>query len=423
MNTAGFTAEALAERTYFWERIRSLFTGIIEIIWQPGAAVALLVAIRYYDMGTVAKSVISAAGFLGFLFTPLTLSLFAHTRRPIHQAMALIFVCTGLLLFLIPWFSSGIAFVILVSAAQMVMVQYTPMYTEMYSTHFTTQQRGHRIGTVFIIAGGVSVIANLVAGQMLDLRLESFKGLMLLAAACCGLSALCLLQIPSEPLHVDKVGRPLRNLSLAWRDRLFGWLLSSWMLLGFGNLMTLPLRTEYMANPRFGIDASNQAVLLITGAIPLVCRLLASRALGKMFDRWNLVHLRIMLNVLFLLSVGLFFSTRNLYVMGFSMALLGTAMAGGRIAWSLWVTKLAGPGQTSAYMSVHMFSTGLRGSLAPFLGYALIAAFSIRQVSFMGMALIVISTLMFIPAIGHMDRRGIELAEGEGSPANEGSES
>ncbi|MDF3129238.1 MFS transporter [Kiritimatiellaeota bacterium B1221] len=403
------SAEALADRTYFWERIRSLFTGFIEIIWQPGAAVALLVAIRHFELGTVPKSIISASGPIGFLLTPLSLSLFAHSRLPIQKAMALLFILTGLLLFLIPWVPGAMAYVVLVSLAHIVMVQYTPMYTEMYSNHFTTTQRGHRISTVFIIAGAVSVVANIVAGELLDFELGLYKHLMVMAAICCGFSAWSLWQIPSDPLLPEQVGHPLKNLSLAWRDKLFGWLLSSWMLLGFGNLMTLPLRTEYMANPRFGIDASNQMILFITGAVPLLCRLLASRMLGKMFDRWNLVKLRMMLNILFLVSVLLFFSTTHLWVMGISMALLGTAMAGGRIAWSLWVTKLAGPGQTSAYMSVHMFMTGLRGTLAPFIGFALIECFSAKEVSWMGVSLIVLSTLMFLPAVGHMHRRGEEL--------------
>ena len=409
MNITASSAGERAAQTYFWERIRSGFTGLIEIIWQPGAAVAFLVAVRYFDVGFFSKSLISASGPIGFLLTPLTLSLFAMWRRPISQSMAWIFVLTGFLLFLIPWIPGALPFVMLISLAQMLMVQYTPMYTEMYSRNFTTLQRGHRISTVFIIGGATSILANLMVGELLDRNLEWFKPMLVIMACACWASAYCLWQIPSDPLESAEVGHPLRNLSLAWRDKLFGWLLTSWMFLGFGNLMTLPLRTEYMANPRFGIDASNQSILIITGAIPLFCRLLASRALGKLFDRWNLVSLRMMLNVLFLSSILLFFSTRNLWLMGLSMAMLGTAMAGGRIAWSLWVTKLAGPGQTSAYMSVHMFSTGLRGTLAPFLGFALIERFSVREVSWLGSGLVLLSTLMFLPAVKHMDRRGREL--------------
>lgn len=401
--------EELARLTYFWERIRSVFTGVIEIIWQPGAAVALLVAIRYYDAGPTAKSLISGSGFMGFLLTPLTLALFAHSRWPIHRAMSLLFLATGALLALVTRAPSAASYVLLVTLAHVVMVQYTPMYTEMYSHHFTTEHRGHRIGTVFILVGASSIVANLVVGALLDIRLDAFKPYMGVAALCCLASAWCLSRIPSRPLEKAKVGNPLRNLGLPWKDKLFGWMLLSWMLLGFGNLMTLPLRTEYMANPRFGINADNREILLITGAVPLVFRLFASRALGRLFDRWNLVTLRLFLNALFLTSVLIFFNTTHLGLLALSMAFLGTAMAGGKITWSLWVTKLAPPGQASAYMSIHMLSTGLRGTLAPFAGFALLAALPPRQVAFIGVAFMLVSTLMFLPARPHMAIRTREI--------------
>jgi len=403
------SAQPLAETTYFWERIRAVFTGLIEIIWQPGAAVALLIAIRYYDAGTVPKSLISGSGFIGFLLTPLTLSLFAHSRWPIHRSMATLFLITGGLLAAIPFAPSLAGFVALATLAHIVMVQYTPLYTEMYGTHFTTEQRGHRIGTVFILVGAVTITANLIVGELLDIRLDYFRPYLVLAAFCCLGSAWCLSHIPCKPLQPEKVGNPLKNLGLPVKDRLFGWMLISWMLLGFGNLMTLPLRTEYMANPRFGINASNQTILFITGAVPLLFRLLASRALGRLFDRWNLITLRLFLNSLFLVLVLIFFNTRNLWLLGVSMAFLGTAMAGGKITWSLWVTKLAPPGQASAYMSIHMLSTGIRGSIAPFVGFALIDHMEPRMVGFIGIGLMIASTLMFLPARPHMAIRTREV--------------
>ena len=42
----------------------------------------------------------------------------------------------------------------------------------------------------------------------------------------------------------------MRALGYAKQDRLFRRVLISWMLLGFGNLMMLPLRVEYLANPK-----------------------------------------------------------------------------------------------------------------------------------------------------------------------------
>jgi MFS family permease len=409
MTTASLSAEVIAEKTYTWERIRSLFSGFIELMWQPGSSIALLIAIRYYDAGSFAKGLISASGFIGFLLTPLTLSLFAHSRQPIHRAMSLLFVITSAFLFLTPLLGGIVAFTTLVTLAHISMVQYVPMYTELYSTHFTTDQRGHRIGTVFIIAGGVSIIGNVLIGYLLDFNIQLFKPIVGVMALCCLGSAWCISHIPSQPLALDKVGNPFRNLSLIWTDRLFGWLLLSWMILGFGNLMTLPLRIEYMASPRYGINADNQTIFVICGALPLCFRLLSTRVLGKLFDRWNLVTLRIFLNLLFLCSVLFFFNSRNLWVLGISMAFLGTAMGGGRIAWSLWVTKLAPPGHASAYMSIHMLSTGLRGTIAPFVGFALMEHLQPQQVASIGTTLILLSTLLFLPARPHMEHREAQL--------------
>ncbi|MEZ5302399.1 MAG: hypothetical protein R3F11_17460 [Verrucomicrobiales bacterium] len=55
-------------------------------------------------------------------------------------------------------------------------------------------------------------------------------------------------------------------------------------------------------------------------------------------------------------------------------------MGGGNIAWSLWVTKLAPADRVAEYMSVHTFTTGLRGMAAPFLGFWLAAQIGVQGV-------------------------------------------
>lgn len=403
--------EELARITYRWERIRSLLTGFLEVIWQPGASVALLVAIRYFDADFFSKGIVSATNFLGFLFAPITLSLFARGGRPITRNMAALYGGTAVFLFCAAGSTQLGFYVSFMALAHITLMQHLPMNTEMYGMHFTTGQRGHRISTVFLIAGSVSAVASLGVGRLLDIDLNLYRFVFAAAGGCALGIAACLLQVPSRPLNPAKVGHPLRNLRLIREDGLFAWMLLSWMLLGFGNLMTLPLRIEYMANPDFGINASNQTILLITGVVPLVSRLIMTRLLGKLFDRMNLVWLRMLLNLLLLASMLLFFSTPRLPVMALGMALLGSGMAGGRILWTLWVTKLAPPDQTSAYMSVHMMSTGLRGSVAPFVGYLLIDHLPLLQVALIGSGLTLISTLMFFPARHAMADRGEVLAE------------
>lgn len=402
----------LAQHTYRRERIRGLFLGLIEILWQPAASVALLIAIRVYDAPYVYKSIIPASGFAGFMLTPFTLILVARSNLNVSRVAAGLFAITGLFLCVsATWQHLGL-FVLLTSLGHVILVQHVPLITQLYSSNFDMASRGKKVGTVFLISGAVSAVASLGAGWLMDLELSAYRLILLCCGIACFLSALTLWGIPSLPLDRQQVGNVWTNLSIAWKDKLFGWMLSAWMLMGLGNLICLPLRTEVMANPVYGIDASNQQILLITGTIPLIARLLTTRLFGSLFDRWNLVHLRIMLNVLFTGSILLFFNTSSLFWMGVSMAMLGCAFAGGRITWALWVTKLAAPNQTSAYMSVHLLTTGFRGCIAPFIGFALIETISLPSISLLGGGLVVVATVMFFPAA-----RAVQQRTDENTPA------
>ena len=77
------------------------------------------------------------------------------------------------------------------------------------------------------------------------------------------------------------------------------------------------------------------------------------------------------------------------------MTFQGLAMGGGKIFWSLWVTKIASEEKASSYMSIHMALTGLRGSLAPFLGYWILSQSSPSTVAQIGMALITAAIILF----------------------------
>jgi len=65
------------------------------------------------------------------------------------------------------------------------------------------------------------------------------------------------------------------------------------------------------------------------------------------------------------------------------------------------VTKIAPPEKTASYMSVHMALTGLRGTLAPFLGYWVLSYSTPSAVAILGMILIAIACILFECIRGH----------------------
>ena len=281
---------------------------------------------------------------------------------------------------------------------------------QIYTENYTRAERGSRMSWPFILTALFSIGFALAGGRLLDLKIEAYHWIFGIMVVACGISAVACARIPSSPLSRNNIGNPWQSCSLIWKDRFFGFILGCWMLLGMGNLIALPVRIEYLANPKFGVNASNTTIAVLMLVVPAVARVLSTRMWGRFFDRLHFVTTRNLLNLFFLASIGFFFFTTNIYVLGLAMALQGLAFGGGKIFWSLWVTKIAPEEKASSYMSIHMALTGLRGSLAPFIGYAILSRSNPACVAIIGMILIVASIMLFELIRGHKRLR--ETAEG-----------
>ena len=134
---------------------------------------------------------------------------------------------------------------------------------------------------------------------------------------------------------------------------------------------------------------------MIMIAIPAVMKISSTFLWANLFDKLKLITTRNLNNWFFLLSVILFFISDNFILICIASACQGIALGGGRIFWNLWVTKITEPEKVSSYMSIHMALTGVRGSFAPFIGYAILMNSSPLIVAIIGTILIFISILMF----------------------------
>lgn len=384
----------IARQTARWENIRGAFSGILEACWQ---AFALLVVIRYFDGSNMQKACLQSALTGGLLLTPLTVGWLA--RRGIASARACMWIS---LIGMVGMFISAAAwtvemFVVSLIGVQVLMAQGMPLISHIFATNFQKHERGRYLSTALMINGLVGVVFSYFGGRALDVDISSFRGIYLMGAIACLVCAYAFQQMPSQPLNSEKIGNPWANISLIWKDKLFGAMLLGWMFMGLGNLMTLPLRVEYMANPVYGINATNEQIAMITLGIPLGCRLAFTKFWGYLFDRLNIVVVRVILNILFLFSMWAFFFTDKLWLMAVGMAFQGIGFAGGRVMWALWTTRLVPHDHVTAYVSVHTGLTGLRGALAPFIGFALIGFGNPAFAGWCAALIIAISTIIFLP--------------------------
>ena len=184
--------------------------------------------------------------------------------------------------------------------------------------------------------------------------------------------------------------------------------------MGFANLMMLPLRVEYLANPKYGQAVSASMVALLTGVIPNLARLLLSPLWGYLFDHMNFFALRVTLNIGFAIGILTFFMSDTLAGMVGGAIIYGISNAGGDVAWGLWVIKFAPPERVADYMSVHTFFTGVRGVIAPLTAFHLVARVnSLSVLAWVSAVLILIASALLIPEIrwGKRARLGSGLKE------------
>jgi MFS family permease len=390
------------QRTFAFERMRSVATGMVEPL---GGTFFLLIALQYYQAGETAQAFAATGGSMGLLLGPPVVSWAQKAGWRVNRAlagfqgiMALALVVAALVPLLPVYVAAGM--VALTTATACI-----PLSTEFYQQNYPPERRGALFSIASTIRLGVAALVTWVAGEWLARDLDHFRGMLLFMALACAVSAWLFGRSPGDPLALSRGSHPFRALRLLVEDRLFRHLIVVWMFMGFGNLMMVPLRVKYLVEPRFGFAYSEAQVALLIGVVPSVMIFSLTWWWGKLFDRVNFFVLRAALNTTFLLSNLFFFLVGSYWGFLAGMIFLGISFAGGNVAWSLWVTKIAQPTRVADYMAVHTFMTGLRGMLAPMLSVYLASVLPMPWIVALSSILIGISLVLLGPELTHWRRR------------------
>lgn len=382
--------------TYRFERWRSVASGILE---TAGTTFLLLIAVRWFNAGATAKALVAGGGSLGLMLTPVVVtSVAALGWRTAKAASVLAAFGAACFLFMaavpvLPVFVIGSILAMTASSAAI------PLLTQIYQENYPEKTRGHLFSRTFMVRIGTAALFSELAGRSLSEHIEYFRGLLLVFAGTFAFASYCFAQYPSRILTVHGGTHPLRALRFAREDALFRRTLICWMLMGFANLMMLPMRVDYLANPKYKLELSVGEIAFLTGVIPNAARLVLSPVWGWLFDRTNFFTLRVILNVGYALGILSFFASASISGLIWGSVIFGISNAGGDVAWSLWVTKFAPADHVADYMSVHTCLTGVRGILAPIAAFHLVQRISVGSLGWFSAGLILLSSLLLIPEI------------------------
>jgi MFS family permease len=273
-----------------------------------------------------------------------------------------------------------------------------PLLTQIYQENYPETERGRLFSKTVMVRIAVAAGFGNVAGDALSGHIHKFPLLLLVFGTALAVAAFCIARCPGRPIPPDGGAHPLRALRFVKMDSLFRRTLICWMLMGFANLMMLPLRVEFLANPKYGWHVTVGKIAFLTAVVPNLARLVMSPVWGYLFDHVNFFSLRVTLNIGFATGILSFFLSHTLSGMVIGAIIFGISNAGGDVAWSLWVTKIAPPERVADYMSGHTFLTGIRGLLAPLCAFYLAAhEVPLGLLAGASTVLIFIATLLLIP--------------------------
>jgi predicted MFS family arabinose efflux permease len=390
------------DRTFQLEMRRAVTAGVLE---TSAATFLLLIAVQHFQTGATAKALLVMGGPLGLLLSPLAVSLTRKMRwKAATGAAAANWM--GCAAFLTAALSGDLwVFVPACMIGVMSLTLGIPMLTQIYQENYPSSERGDLFSKAVMVRVLAAAVFAWAGGLWLDAHMDGYRLLMLAFAAAAAMGAWWIGKCPSTLLHVASSSNPLHGMRHVRSDRLFRWLLASWMLMGFGNLLMLPLRVEFLANPRYGIELSPTMIALVVAMIPSLTNLVFARFWGRLFDRMNFFLLRIVLNAFFVAAITSFFIFGGMAGFVLGGFFFGMATSGGNVAWSLWVTKVAKPEFVADYMGVHSFLTGFRGLLAPLLGFYLIDWIQMSSLAWWSLGAIALASLMLVPEAKTLHRR------------------
>jgi MFS family permease len=399
--------------TFRYEALRAIAAGIIE---TASTTFLVLIAVRWFEAGPLAKGLVAAGSGLGYVMSPVIVSRVEAMRVPVAVAASRLSLMAAGALALSALVPGEALFVLTSMVAVAASGATSPLLTQIYQDNYPDASRGRFFSRTVMIRIVSAAAFSAGAGYLLTLDIGYFRLLLATFAGALAFSSWCLSHVPSAPLHLSGGRHPLRAFKFVRDDRVFRTTLISWMFMGFANLMMLPLRVEYLANPKYALALRPDTIAFLTGVVPNIARLVMSPLWGWLFDRMNFFVMRMTLNLGFAIGIVSFFASDT--TLGFVLAAItfGISTAGGDVAWTLWVTKVAPPARVADYMSVHTFFTGVRGLFAPMTGFALVAHVPMTTMGWFAFASIIVGSLFLVPDA----RRGGLIGRGPTRPVAPG---
>jgi hypothetical protein len=353
-------------------------------------------AIRVFHASKLEKALLTSAWASGYFITPITqfLATKVKTLKTMDWSRIYMFAVAAIS-FASAFITSFKPLLVMLIVATILFKQPASLMADVYGQNYSMAERGTRVACVLMALPLPTLILFPIFGKLMDINLSYYRLVLLFVALAAVGSGISFSKIPSRVLPMRKEKSIFSNFGIVFKDKLFGMMLLWWTISGIATQMSKPLRTEYLINPAYGINAPNLFETWACITIPFGCRILSTLPWGNLFNKCGVITVKMAVNLFLMVGLLLFFHSRTEAMISLAAVILGIAQGGGEVIWCLWITKIAPKDDFSAYMSVNVVTAGLKGSLSPFLGYYLSNRLTLQQISLIAAGLVLVSIIGF----------------------------
>lgn len=324
----------------------------------------------------------TAAPFIGNMFALLYAK--AMEGRPKMPYVVWSRVVARALFLFVLFAGTPLSFALIVSAVQIIATVATPAYAAILKEIYPDQQRGRIMAYIRVGLAFTALIATQLVGVLLRQHVLDFRHVFPVAGLFGVASALAFGTIktaPVDPADADErrasTHRFLRNtLAIFKEDRNYTWFTVSVFTFGFGNLMAAPLYPVFQVD-RLHITAAQVAILANTSTI---IWMFSYFYWGKYVDVKSPLK-AVVVNVLLVSLVPfIYFWATSVWMLLPAAVLMGVTMGGVELSYFNSILYFAKEGRESHYQALHSFLLGIRGTIAPFCGAAMVSIFAAGRI-------------------------------------------
>ena len=322
----------------------------------------------------------TAAPFIGNLFALLYANAMEGRRKMPYVVWSRV-IARALFLFVL-FAGTPLSFALIVTAVQIIATVASPAYPAILREIYPDQHRGRIMAYIRFGLAFTTFASTLLVGRLL--QLIDFNYIFPIAGLFGVASALAFGTIrtaPVVPVDPDNgrasTPRFLRStLAIFKEDRNYTWFAVSVFTFGFGNLMVAPLYPVFQVD-RLHITATQVAIL---SSISTVIWMFSYLYWGRYVDMQSPLK-AVVVNILLVSFVPFtYFLARSVWMLLPAAVLTGITMGGVELSYLNCVLRFAKEGRESHYQALHSFLLGIRGTIAPFCGVAIVSIFKTGHV-------------------------------------------